>query len=99
MTGLRTKENDKFIIFFSYGQNEASKLGCTFFLDTGEGHFYSDDKMEGMDLSGWLIPNNLAQAFEKEYIQNINLDKWDEFYQFAEWKLNGTDISIYFVKY
>lgn len=99
MNGLRTQENNKFKNFFSVVQDFAAKRNCVFFLDTGEGHDYSDDIFVCQDLSGWLIPKSIAPEFEKNYLEFGNLDKWDIHYIFAVWTFEGKNISIDFKKY
>lgn len=99
MNGLRTQESNKFISFFNIVQDYAAKKNCVFFLDTGEGHDYSDDTFTCQDLSGWLVPKESASEFEKSYLEFGDLDRWDNHYKFAEWHKKGNVISIDFKEY
>lgn len=99
MNGLRTQESDRFKNFFSIVQDFAAKNNCVFFLDTGEGHNYSDDNFVCQDLSGWLIPKSIVPEFEKNYLEFGDLDKWDIYYKFAVWNFIGKNILIDFKEY
>lgn len=92
--------NEKEKNFWNLIQEEAQKLKGSFFMDSGEGHDINKDKYEGEDFSGWLIPNERTEEFEKDWTQGKeNDDKWDSFYRFAEWKEVHGEIKIEFVKY
>ena len=86
MVGLRTCEGDKFERFFEIVQREATKKGCVYFLDSSEGHIYENEVIDCEDLSGWLVPNEKVEKFEKLYLQWSNMPGWDEFYCWAEWE-------------
>jgi len=99
MIGLRTQEKNKFIKFFDVVQDFAAKINCIFFLDTGEGHDYTNDDMIFQDLSGWLIPKSDVSEFEKDYLEFNDLDKWDKYYKFAVWNTENKNIFIDFKEY
>ena len=87
MRGLRTQEGEKFERFFELVQKEALKYGGVFFLDSGEGHDFDNGFMEGENISGWLIPLEKADNFEKEYLKNYNdLEDWEEYFCWVEWE-------------
>ncbi|MBQ7670567.1 MAG: hypothetical protein IJS45_07600 [Clostridia bacterium] len=66
----------------------ASKLGCVFIQDSGEGHDLETVDMYLEDVSGWLVPKGTPEEEARR----------DEFYRFAEWKDNGPEgFSIEFV--
>ena len=72
MVGLRTCEGEKFERFFA---------------DCGGGHDFSNEFMEGENTSGWLIPLEKADEFEKEFKKDWDGPKgWDEYFCWAEWK-------------
>lgn len=49
MRELRTQENELFQKFFEIVRRRASDFGCVFFCDSGEGHDFFADGMEGED--------------------------------------------------
>ena len=70
--------------------DEALKLGCEFFEDSGEGHDFETDTMYFEDVGGWLAPVGTP----------IDLAKKDENYRFAEWKFgDNNEVVIEFKKY
>ena len=86
MKGLRKPEGNKFERFFSIVQNEAKRRGAVFFADSGEGKEFSNELMEGENLSGWLIPFEKADDFERIFKKDGNTDNWDDYYCFAIWE-------------
>lgn len=86
MQGLRTQENNNFIIFFELVQNEAAKLGKVFFLDCEEGHDGTVNGIEACNLSGWLVPKDKASEFENLWGKGAEDDDWSEFFGFVSWK-------------
>lgn len=94
MQGLRTQEGIKFERFFSLVEKEAEKKDAVFFLDSGEGHDFENDKMEGENLSGWLIPNRKAKEFETAYIERADLSKWIDRYAWASWENKDGEIIV-----
>ncbi len=102
MRELKTQESEKFIKFHQLIQNEAQKKGSVFFGFCGEGNDFETDEMEGEDLTGWLIPEEKADEFEKKWIVNSslgNLEEWSDFFIWVEWKRIGEKIEIEFVEY
>lgn len=102
MRGLKTQEGLKFERFFQLVQDEAVKSNAVFFLLSGEGRDIILPNLEGEDLSGWLIPEEQAEEFETAWKQDDSmeaLEKWSEFFQWAEWRENDNKIKITFQKY
>lgn len=95
MRGLRTQETSKFINFFAIVQNAAKKRGCVFFLDAGDGRDFDNERLEGEDLMGWLIPDDKAGHFEKEWLKGDVSDDWSDFYLWAIWE-NAENPTIKF---
>lgn len=86
MVGLRTQEDARFIPFFTAIQKEASKSDSVFFLDNGEGHSVFDDDIICTDCSGWLIPSEKADEFNKLFVAFDEIDeKWDDFAAWVTW--------------
>lgn len=96
MQGLRRQENGKFERFFSLVQETAKKQHCVFFLDCGEGRDFLTQTMEGEDLSGWLIPQNSVQEFERQFRADHIDEKWFAFFTFAIWHETPDGIGIEF---
>jgi len=99
MRELRTQENKEFERFFEVVRKEAEKEGSVFFVESGEGREIITDDMDGEDLSGWLIPRNEADEFEKEWKKNDVTGKWNKFFRFAIWNEGNGKISISFKNY
>ena len=89
MLGLRTNEGEKFEKYFSLVQEVAKKKDCTFFLDTGMGKIFENDFIECEDISGWLIPDNYIDSFEKVFYANTDdVHKYDDFYCYIDFEIN-----------
>ena len=99
MQGLRTQEGEKFERFFALVQAAAKKRQCVFFLNCGEGRELTTETMEGEDLFGWLIPESLANAFEKRFLDNSPSEDRDDFLCFAIWERSAMGIEISFQRY
>ena len=102
MRGLRTQEGAKFNRFFQLIQDEAAKTGAVFFAFAGEGRDIILPNLEGEDLSGWLIPADKADEFEKEWKTDNSLnhlEKWSDYFMWAEWSEQNGAISIQFNSY
>lgn len=99
MRESRTPENKQFEKFFEIVRAEAAKTGCIFFGDCGEGRELFSDDMEGEDLFGWLIPENLADEFEPEWRKNDVSERWDDYTRFAIWHDESGQITISFEDY
>ena len=98
MRGLRKRESVEFERFFAIVQKEARSRNCVFFADAGDGIDVLLPGIEGEDMSGWLIPNNRADEFESQWETQTSseLDEWDDFFTFAEWKLEQGNLTITF---
>ncbi len=64
MRGLPEPEGDKFLRFFTLVQEAAKEQGAIFFLETGDGHDFENDDLDGADLFGWVIQEAEADEFE-----------------------------------
>lgn len=96
MTGLKTQESSKFCAFFERVQTEALNRGCVFFLDCGEGRDFKTELLDGEDLSGWLIPKQIAKEFEQEWVSDSISDRWSDFIVFEIWSFQGDELAIDF---
>ncbi|MDU2293819.1 MAG: hypothetical protein ACLVKS_02210 [Peptococcus niger] len=79
MLGLRTQESDEFMRFFKLVQKEAGKLNAVFFADFGQCGDLIFEDMELDRLFGWLIPEERADDFNKEFVSSKVNEKWDVF--------------------
>lgn len=94
MQGLRTLEGEKFERFFALIEKEAEKSDTVFFLDSGEGHDFEKDDIEGENLSGWLIPKDKTKDFEAAYIAWQDLSDWVDYYAWASWENEEDKIVV-----
>jgi len=102
MRGLRKQESEKFEVFFQLVQEAAAKEGAVFFLDAGEGRDIVTDDLEGEDLTGWLVPEAQAEAFEAAWQESSTpeaLQAWEDLFLWAEWELQGKMVRIAFKRY
>ena len=101
MRGLKTPESDKFLRFHALIEEEAEKQGKVFFGFAGEGRDFETETMEGEDVSGWLIPKDRADEFEKLWLisNNEGLDDWIDYFLFAIWRLEGDEVKVEFKEY
>ena len=88
---------NKFDSFMKIVQKEAAKSNKCFFINSGEGHDFETETMEGEDLFGWLIPI----ARKKEFISvnsspNFLDEKWESSEIFEIWSEIVGDIAILF---
>ena len=99
MRGLRTQEGKRFENFFELVQAAAKKQNAVFFLDCGEGREIETETLSGEDLSGWLIPDEKAVAFEKVFQTGDVPGEWAQFICFASWlDVDGT-VEIRFLHF
>ena len=96
MRELRTQESERFEAFFKIVRKAAEEEGCLFFVDCGEGRDFSNEVMEGEDLSGWLIPFEEVDEFEKEFTSMDVSEKWNDKVAFAVWDNTDGEVSISF---
>jgi hypothetical protein len=102
LRGLRScaisKQNQKFINFWVFVQQQARAQGMVFFEDFEEGNPTMHEDMELVRLSGWLIPQELADEFEHELgdLTEPESDRFDNRFVFVEWKLDNDKLSIVF---
>lgn len=78
MRGLRTQEGKKFERFFSHVQKKANDEGRVFFLDFGDCRDEEFGDMLIDDLCGWLVPVGGADQFERVFLSDGNLERWDD---------------------
>ena len=94
------KQEEKFERFWSLVQERAGKEESRFFMDCGEGREFETDEMSGEDISGWLIPRDQADDFDKEWRKkDPNLDAWTDYICIAEWTRSGDQIDVHFMRY
>lgn len=94
--GIRTKENEKFINFFKLVNEKARAKNSIFFLDTGDCEDVEFKNMELDTLFGWLIPLDKSSEFEELFINNLDLNKYDDFYRVVNWKIINDDVEVTF---
>jgi hypothetical protein len=99
--GLRGfgSDDERFVRFFSIVQDAASQEGCVFFCWAGEGNEIETDEFEGENLSGWLVPEGLADEFEGQWAAGLGWanDRFDRFVVFAVWSMDDSGtVSIRF---
>ena len=70
-------------------QKAAEDTSSVFIEDAGEGHDLELDDIYLEDVSGWLVPIGTPP------------ERWksDEWYCFAEWELDGKEVTIRFNKH
>ncbi|BFT65913.1 hypothetical protein [uncultured Parvimonas sp.] len=96
MLGLRTKESDKFLKFFSKVQEKANLENKVFFLDFGECKDIEFEDMEIDTLFGWLVPKNLSKDFELSFNCGRIEEKWDDFYNTVDFEIKNKSLNIKF---
>ena len=99
MRGLRVQEANEFLNFFRFVQDEAEKQGAVFFLECGEGNNVFADGIECEDLRGWLIPEEQAEKFERDWKKGDPGDEWEDNIAWALWSGRPTDPIITIKKY
>ena len=97
MLGLRTQENSKFLKFWNIVQEKARKYNKTFFLDCGEGHEFENQEIECENLSGWLIPDDKLEIFQKLFDNNeLITNEWEKTVAFVVWSIKNGKIIVDF---
>jgi len=102
MRGLKRQENEKFNNFFAIVQEKARETHHVFFLFSSEGNEWESDTLECEDLSGWLVPDEQVEEFEKaweKYRTAEEMDKWVEFFCWVFWNATVDDVSIRFEQF
>lgn len=94
MKGLRTQESQKFNRFWKIVQKEASKQGCIFFADCGEGRDIVTETMEGEDFIGWLIPEEQESVFEPYWKVSSVPDQWIDNMVWMDWELSDDQQTV-----
>lgn len=98
--GESKKQEEKFDRFWELIQKQAKAEKAQFFMDCGEGREFETDDMEGEDISGWLIPKEQVAKFQKEWeTKSVDHDIWSDYIRFAEWRLQGKEVTVEFVEY
>lgn len=83
--------------FFELVQEEAAKSDSIFFVFAGEGNDFETEQISMEDLSGWLIPNNMADAFERDWLEDKFSDKmqqWEDYFAWVEWAIVGGKVVV-----
>ena len=104
--GLRTKhdlEKKKFVKYFEFVQQEASKKGYVFFLDSQDSFDVEYDGMIVFDMYGWYIRKDskdceeFIRIFEnfEEKIQSY----WSKYCLFCEYEIKDGKLSVRVVDY
>lgn len=96
MKGLRTKEDKKFIKFFDLVQKKAREVNSVFFLDSGECKDIEFEDLIIDEISGWLIPINISDEFEKEFVSKGNLDRFEKWYTWCIPAIENENLIIEF---
>ena len=99
MLGLRTQETRKTDHFIEYVQKFAAEKNSVFFVFCSEGKECETDEFLVEDLSGWLIPSDKVEEFEKLYHEWVDLDGWADYFLFAEWSGDKDNPIIEFKEY
>ena len=102
MRGLKTQEATTFKRFFQLIQDAAAARDSVFFAFSGEGNDIILPGMEGEDMTGWLIPSDKVTEFEPEWNESADLDhleRWGDYFLWAEWQLVNGEIKIEFKRY
>ncbi|MDR3308060.1 MAG: hypothetical protein LBS58_04090 [Coriobacteriales bacterium] len=100
--GLKYEETAseiRFVRFFDLVQAQAAREGCVFFMDSGEGRDVNTEDFDGEDVSGWLIPKDDADTFEKQWlkIDDGSIDeRFDKLFVFARWDQTDEGVTIKF---
>lgn len=97
MRGLQGWSDAKFDKFFELVQEEAAKSDSIFFVFAGEGNDFETEQISMEDLSGWLIPNNMADAFERDWLEDKFSDKmqqWEDYFAWVEWAIVGGKVVV-----
>lgn len=79
MLGLRTVESQSFLNYFKLVQAKASEYDKVFFLDFGQGEDLIIGDMEVDTLFGWLIPKENVDEFNKDFLMNYDLSRWEDY--------------------
>lgn len=77
----------------------AAALSCLFYEYSGEDNWNETDTLFCENVSGWLVPLDKANAFAKTNEEDRWENQWSDFFVFAEWRQEGSDIKIDFKKY
>lgn len=104
MLGLKTQESLKFNRFWQLIQDTARNFGCVLFGFAGEGRDFETPTMEGEDFSGWLVPSQEVNAFERDWVKSTDADFLEKKHPnakfvFSLWKKSDTDISVEFKEF
>ena len=102
MQGLRDKndlEDLDFQKFFTIVQKQANSKNSVFFLECEEGHERNVDGIDCMNFTGWLIPKDKAEIFEKKFLSysnDVGDDEWLVYSTGTTWQNQNGEIKISF---
>lgn len=96
MLGLRTVESQSFLNYFKLVQAKASEYDKVFFLDFGQGEDLIIGDMEVDTLFGWLIPKENVDEFNKDFLMNYDLSRWEDYnvWVIADIDCEGVKVSF-----
>lgn len=97
MRGLRLEPDEKFRKFFSIVQDVAAKEGSIFFVLSGEGNDAETEDMYMENLSGWLIPKEEADEFEKIWKVNRSspeIVRWKDYFALERWRKENGKLTV-----
>jgi len=82
--------------FWDIIQQKAKEQHKTFFLDCGEGNEFENQEIECENLSGWLIPDDKLEEFQKVFTTNTISDEWEDTVAFVSWSFKEGNIMVEF---
>ena len=96
MLGLRAVDSESFLNYFKLVQAKASENDKVFFLDFGQGEDLIIGDMEVDTLFGWLIPKENVDEFNKDFLMNYDLSRWEDYnvWVIADIDCEGVKVSF-----
>lgn len=85
--------------FFGIVQTAAHALGKVFFFWSHEGNDFVTDQLDGGDMSGWLVPMERAEEFDRIWKRSVDdlPDELADTFCIARWTADdGGAIGIEF---
>lgn len=96
MLGLRTVENERFLNYFKLVQAKAKDFDKVFFLDFGQCEDLIVGDMEVDTLFGWLIPTENVDEFNKDFLMNNYLSRWEYYSTWVIADIDSEGVKISF---
>lgn len=101
MRGLFSSGADETLAFCRLVQQEAISRGKVFFIADAEGHDEMIGDVLAENMSGWLVPKEDADRFERVWLNDIN-EVWEsesDYFVWEKWSRGPSgDIKIDFVR-